>query len=42
MKFSKLAQVKPLGVEIDNKLHSKQHINCICKLAANQFNTLSD
>ena len=34
------SQIKLLGVKIDNKLYFKQHINRICKLAANQLNTL--
>ena len=34
------SQVKLLGVEIDNKLNVEQHINHICKLAANQLNSL--
>ena len=34
-------QVKPLGVEIDNKLNFEQHINRICKSAANQLNALN-
>ena len=34
------SQVKPLGGEIDNKLNFEQHINYICKLAANQSNAL--
>ena len=33
-------QVKLLGVEIDNKLNFEQHINRICKSAANQLNAL--
>ena len=32
------SQIKILGVEIDNKLTFKQHINRICKSAANQLN----
>ena len=32
------SKVKLLGVEIDNKLNFKQHINCICNSAANQLN----
>ena len=31
--------VKLHEVEIDNKLYFEQHINRICKLAANQLNT---
>ena len=34
------SQVKLLGVEIDKKLNFEQHINCICKSAANQLNAL--
>ena len=34
------SQVKLLGVEIDNKLNFEQHINHICKSAANQLNAL--
>ena len=34
------SQIKLLGVKIDNKLYFEQHINRICKLAANQLNTL--
>ena len=34
------SQVKLLGVEIDNKLNFEQHINRICKSAANQLNAL--
>ena len=33
-------QVKLLGVEIDSKLNFEQHINRICKSAANQLNAL--
>ena len=35
------SQVKLLGVEIDNKLNFEQHINRICKSAANQLNELT-
>ena len=34
------SQVKLLGVEIDNKLNFEQHINRICKSAANQLNAV--
>ena len=34
------SQVKLLGVEIDNKLNFEQHINRICKSAANDLNAL--
>ena len=34
------SKVKLLGVEIDNELNFKQHINHICKSAANQLNIL--
>ena len=43
MKSPKLkmkSQVKLLWVEIDNKLNFEQHINHICKSAANQLNAL--
>ena len=32
------SQVTLLGVEIDNELNLEQHINRICKSAANQLN----
>ena len=34
------AQLKLLGVGIDNKTNFEQHINRICKSAANQLNAL--
>ena len=34
------SQLKFLGVEIDDQLKFEQHINCICKSAANQLNAL--
>ena len=34
------SQVKLLGKEIGNKLNLEQHINRICKSAANQLNAL--
>ena len=34
------SQVKLLGVETDSKLNFEQHINRICKSAANQLNAL--
>ena len=36
--FRVTSQVKLLGVEIDNKLNFEQHINHLCKSAANQLN----
>ena len=39
--FRVTSQVKLLGVEIDNKLNFEQHINRICKSAANQLNELT-
>ena len=39
-KIKVASQVKLLGIETDNKLYFKQHINRICKSAANQLNVL--
>ena len=39
MEIKVASQVKLLGVEI-NMLNFKQHINCICKSAANNLNAL--
>ena len=35
-----LSAIKLLGIEIDNKLNFNNHINTICRLAANQLNAL--
>ena len=40
MEIKVASQVKLLGVEINNKLNFEQHINRICKSAANKLNAL--
>ena len=35
-----LSAIKLLGIEIDNKLNFNNHINTICRSAANQLNAL--
>ena len=39
-KIESLSAVKLLGIEIDNKLKFNNHINTICRSAANQLNAL--
>ena len=39
-KIESLHAIKLLGIEIDNKLNFNNHINTICRLAANQLNAL--
>ena len=39
-KIETLSAVKLLGIEIDDKLNFNNHINTICRSAANQLNAL--
>ena len=39
-KIESLSAVKLLGIEIDDKLNFNNHINTICRSAANQLNAL--
>ena len=39
-KTESLSAVKLLGIEIDGKLNFNNHINTICRSAANQLNAL--
>ena len=39
-KIESLSAVKLLGIEVDNKLNFNNHINTICRSAANQLNAL--
>ena len=39
-KIESLSAVKLLGIEINNKLNFNNHINTICRSAANQLNAL--
>ena len=39
-KIESLSAIKLLGIEIDDKLNFNNHINTICRSAANQLNAL--
>ena len=39
-KIESLSAIKLLGIEIDDKLNFNNHINIICRSAANQLNAL--
>ena len=39
-KIESLSAVKLLGIEMDHKLNFNNHINIICRSAANQLNAL--